>query len=563
MGEFAAIDIETFAHGKDPDPYRDEILLIAVVFSDGLEFIWERHEVPPWFPELLQNPNIMKLAHNAAFECKFLLHNFHVRIENVWDTLAAERLLVAGKELPNDLASVAMRRLGKKLNKDIRKGFAYGRVGPQEKEYCLDDARVLLPIYDQQLKEIKANGQEEAARIENALAPIVARMELRGIGFDRPLWDKYLVIIEKKKTFYEQQVWKDLGLSYSNDMLSDDRCGGIPLGCRDRILPALQRVGIKLEDYRTDTLLNYYYRKPNPIIENILEWKKWEMRQRWTYPDKINSITGRIHASFNAQGADTMRFTSSEPNLQQVPKAVKGEEVNFRKLFCAAPGMFLIGGDYSQIELRIVAELSDEPVYLEAFTQGIDMHRRVAETALGRALKDDSERNLGKVINFGVAAYGGQEKAMLGAALDYGMLLTKSQATKYIKAIRDKNVKLEAWGKEVQALMIRQHYLQTPIGHRRYFPEKEERETVARNTPVQSFAAGIMKEGMVNIDQRLRKYGDVPIVLTVHDEVAVEGPQEGSEEIQKEVVEGMIDAGHKWLKKVPTNIDSYCSETWE
>jgi DNA polymerase I len=569
MNDAVAIDLETQNTSGKIDPYADPILLISVVFANRTEFIFERTNVPPWFVSLLSDSQTLKLFHNAAFDIQFLERNFNVKVRNVWCTLMMERLLTAGTGFPNDLQSVALRRLGKTLDKSIRDHFALGLMGDVEKEYCLNDSRVLLPIYEQQHKELNANGQMRAAEIENDLAPLIAEMELRGIGFDTDLWHTYLLQIETEKSKCEHEVWQQLGLTCSYDLISDEAVGGIPLSCRDRILDALKRNGIKLKDYSEEELQNYYYKHGSPVIKSILTWKQWEQASKWCYPKYINPKTGRIHADFNSLGADTGRFSCREPNLQQVWKPNRESGINFRHLFRAPQGRKIIGGDYGQIELRIGAEVTGEPMYLNAFNSGTDMHRQMAEMLLGRSLKDDSERNLGKVANFGSALYGGSHKVLMGSALDYGMQLAEKDAKKYIKTMRDNNTKIEAWGKEQLELLLQNHYLQTPIGHRRYFPAKDDpediyRETTARNTPIQSFAGGIMKDGFVRVARRLEKLGsDCGVILTVHDELDLEGPEDGAQEIEQNLAEGMIEAGNEWLHKVPTTVDTFVSDTWE
>ncbi len=215
-----AIDIETQGISSKPDPFTDTILLVSVVIDDGREFIFEKTVMPDWVLSVVQNPSVLKLAHNASFEASFFQQTFGVRWVNVWDTLAIERLLTAGKGLPCDLASVAWRRLGRVLDKTIRSNFSLGIVGDKEREYCLTDARVLLPIYRQQVEEVKRNNQSEAARLENGLSPIIANMELVGIGFDQDLWYQYLPLLIKRRADCEVAVWEKLGQPYSYDLFA-------------------------------------------------------------------------------------------------------------------------------------------------------------------------------------------------------------------------------------------------------------------------------------------------------------------------------------------------------
>lgn len=557
-----AFDIET----TGLDPHTDEFLLISFVSDTGIEEVFEK-QIPDKFIKLLENEKVLKIAHNASFDIKWIKHLFGVDIRNIWDTKGIERLLTAGKNLDCDLKNVALRRTGETLDKSIREGIVRsgGLITNKEKEYCLKDSKVLLPIQAQQYLEARSNKQLYAVSIENYLSIIVAEMELYGVLFDCPLWNNYVRIIEEKISLLQKEIWEELGMSYSVDIFGN-AIGGVSLNSRDKILPALQKIGIKLEDYTSKTLYSFVLENTDnqkgKLINKILEYKKWSKALSWDYINNVNQKTGRIHPSFNSQGADTFRFSSSGPNLQQVTKPFD-ENVNFRHLFKAQPGYKIIGADYSQIELRILAELTDEPALVKAFCEGVDMHTSAAESILGRPLKDKKERNLGKAVNFGVRAYGGGPPALIGMGLKYGMLISPADAKKYVKKIKDADKFVSAWGQRKKTEMIKNGFLQTPIGHRRYLIG-EDRESVAMNTDDQMFAAGILKDGLCSLHKRLKKeYPKVRIILQVHDELILECPEEEAEQVKSILEEEMNSAGKRWVHKIPVSVDSYISNTWE
>lgn len=567
-----AIDHETYSRGDQIDVIRDKVVLTSVVFSDGREYLFEFGRYPDWLPELLQDSKVLKLMHNVAFDALFFQRDLGVNTENCWDTLATERLLTSGLEYDCSLNAVTVRRLGKSLNKGIRDRFSDPRYksgilsfSPEMREYCMEDSRVLLPIYQQQQEEIKAKAQTVAANLENFMGIIVKDMRLRGIGFDKDLWYQYLDVIRGRKAAAEEAVWQALGIAYSHDVFGGVQ-GGITLTSRDRVLKVLRRNGIKLEDYRATTILYYLHKniETQPecvVLRDILAFKKWAKAATWSWVDNVHPVTGRIHPNFNPQGTRTLRFSSQGPNLQQVTKPYEG--VNFRHLFTAAPGYVMVGADYSQIEFRILAETTQEQRYVDAFLQGVDMHTLTAEAVLGRPLVDEKERNLGKAVNFGVTSFAGSYLALQGSALSYGMLIPKSTAQEYVAKIRQANRKVEAWGRKMLGLMKLQGYLETPCGHRRYLLH-EDRETVARNTPIQMFAAGILKDSMVRIYKRFKKEGlDATIVLQVHDELVVECKESIAEYVRAVMVEEMEAAGRYWLKTIPVEVTSYISRTWE
>jgi len=555
-----ALDIETTG---SRDVFTDRILLLSVVMSDGREYIFE--DCPDWVLEAVIDKDVIKLVHNASFDLKLLQHNFGVVANNVWDTLAVERLLTSGKGLGCKLSDVVFRRLDRYMDKSVRGNFRFGIAGEKEKAYCLEDSRVLLPIYRQQKEEIEANGQQKAAELESQMSIIVSDMELTGVGFDLPLWNKLYAIMQDKRNEVEREVLEALGVSCSVDLFGGFSNKSVSLTQRDKMLSLLTEIGVDLVDYRSETLQEYTHTHSSDgaqIVSDILEFKQWDRALGWSYPDDVHPKTGRIHPHYNPQGADTFRFISSKPNVQQV-SAPFSDEVNFRHLFIAPKGRKIVGADYNQIEFRALSDVTGDKAYIKAYKEGLDLHAMAAEMVLGRRPKNKSERALGKTLNFGVAAYGGGIPALRRTALNNGLFLSERQADKYLKKIRKKNVAIERWGKLVTARMLRKGYIQTAIGHRRWL-EGEDRESVARNTEIQMLAAGIIKDAMYPLFIRLRKdFNNAKIVLQVHDELVIECEEGEAQEAEKVLVEEMKCAGEKWLKSVPVEVDSYISQTWE
>jgi DNA polymerase-1 len=240
------------------------------------------------------------------------------------------------------------------------------------------------------------------------------------------------------------------------------------------------------------------------------------------------------------------------------------EDINYRHLFRAAPGYKVVGADYSQIELRILAEMTKEPRYLEAYRDGRDLHAETARLVMGTDGGISSEqRSVGKVINFGVLAYGGGAGVLCSEALNFDLLISVKDARRWIRKLREETPVVERWGQQMHAAMLSDGYIQVPTGHRRHFLG-ENRITVARNTPVQMFAGGILKDAMCRIFDRFsRESLDATMILQMHDEVAVEVVEEQAKYVEKVVREEMVAAGERWLHDVPVLVDSYISDTWE
>lgn len=584
-----AIDIETHPEGGQPDPFRDRLLLTGVRDNEGTFHQWRGlEEIPDWFVHSLQDPDIEKIFHYAKFDAKFLSHYLGgILIRNVTCTHAQERLLTSGRGTGNGLDDVALRRLGVRLDKEVRAKLMYGIVDDEVLEYHRKDIEVLLPIADQQAIEIKRNGQEYAARQENDLTWIVGQMEYVGIGFNSKLWWEYQNPILQYEGEYAQVVWDHLNIPYSLDMLTMAPTGGMSLTSRDKVLSVLKNYGINLPNYKSETLRNYVFTEQNEdkrkVVQALIDFKRWNKAKGWGYINSTHPLTQRMHVTFNPQGTDTSRFSSTDENLHSVTQPFYGTSINFRHLFHSPemeeisvknsrkpivqfgrtrrPRKF-VGADYSQIELRLLALFTQEPALVEAFQRGDDLHTQAAETVLGR-LCEGNDRAYGKIVNFGVRAYGGGANALIGSALDYNILLSQAEAQGYVAAIRGANQITELWGKRQLALMKLQGFLQTEMGHRRWL-EGEDRETVARNTPIQCVASEILKDGIrILYDRLVDKYPDAHLNLQVHDEVGVDCDAEDAEGVEQEVRLALLESGKKWMDNIPCDVETYISDSWE
>jgi len=514
---------------------EDQILIIAAVFEDGREFVWNRDDTPAWFLDALVDNKVTKLFHNAPFELSFFLRDWKVEVENVWDTLAIERMLTAGLREHCDLANTAARRLGIKLDKSVRERFAYGMsaVGAREREYCLMDARVLIDICRKQSADVRELNQQRAAYIENSMGPVIAEMQVVGMPFDAPLWEQQKESVRVMRDAAQLAAWDALGSQYWFDLFGE-ATGGINLRSRPIMLEVLADRGLVLDNYNIESLLEYKATGEDSELVSLasvlLEYKKWDSALSRDFLKHVGR-DGRVHASFNAQGARTFRFTSKEPNMLNVARPIS-DDINFRHLFRARPGWVIVGADYSQIEFRIMAEVAGEPAYVSAFVEGRDPHEETAKMIFGRELRSKEERDLGKVVNFGNTAYGGGPNALRSTALKYGIVLTEVQAKKYLSAVRKQNTHIERWSRQQYESMVVNGYLEVPSGHRRYM-RKENKPTTARNTPIQMFAAVIFKVALDRIRRALRREGlPAHLILGVHDEVVLEAREDAARDVQ-------------------------------
>jgi DNA polymerase-1 len=304
----------------------------------------------------------------------------------------------------------------------------------------------------------------------------------------------------------------------------------------------------------------------HPVIELISEYRQLT-KLKSTYidalPGLINPKTGRLHTSFNQTRTATGRLSSSEPNLQNIP--VRGEQgKEIRQAFIAPNGCRLLSGDYSQIDLRVLAHLSQDPSLLETFHQNGDIHTATAVRLLGvDADKVTPDmRRLAKTVNFGVI-YG-----MSGYGLEQATELSREEADQFIASYFEKYPQVKQYLESTKKQARERGYVQTILGRRRAIPEvnssnrnlREAAERMAINMPVQGTSADIIKVAMIELDREMAKRKlKSKLLLQVHDELIFEVPQDELDEMKKLVPQIMSTS----LKlSVPLKVDIKSGKNW-
>ena len=304
----------------------------------------------------------------------------------------------------------------------------------------------------------------------------------------------------------------------------------------------------------------------NPLPARIIDYRQYA-KLKSTYldvlEDVINPTTGRIHSTFHQTVTATGRLSSSEPNLQNIP--VRGElGRSLRRIFIPADGRLFLASDYSQIELRIMAHMADDPSMIEAFVNGEDIHTRTASEIFGVPIdKVDSDlRSKAKAVNFGII-YG---------ISDYGLArntgVSRSEARSFIEMYFARYPRVKQYMDEAIATARTDGYVTTLLGRRRAIPDIDSRirakrgfaERTAINTPIQGSAADIIKLAMVRIYDRLRREGlQSRLILQVHDELIFEIPP-GEEAVMRDLVQGEMEGAVKL--KVPIKVDIDVGKSW-
>ena len=318
--------------------------------------------------------------------------------------------------------------------------------------------------------------------------------------------------------------------------------------------------------YSTGAAILEGLREVHPVIEPILEYRQLA-KLKSTYidalPGLINQKTGRLHTSFNQTRTSTGRLSSNEPNLQNIPiRSELGREV--RQAFIAPPGSSLLAADYSQIDLRALAHLSQDPQLVSAFTHDRDIHADTAAQLYGVPVSQVTAdmRRLAKTVNFGVI-YGMSEYG-----LEQATELSRQEAAQFITAYFEKYPGVTKYLESTRQQARDQGYVQTLLGRRRYIPEihspnrqiREGAERMAINMPVQGTSADIIKVAMVQLDREMEKRQlQSKLLLQVHDELVFEVP-DGEMETMRTLVPEIMSTAQKL--DVPLKVDTKLGRNW-
>jgi DNA polymerase-1 len=393
-------------------------------------------------------------------------------------------------------------------------------------------------------------------------------MELKGAHIDVEKWRKNLKELKEKRDLACARIQEELRPLYSNTQvdLFGNQVDVVNLNSPVQILEAFRKVGIDLPS-TGEAILR---RTDHPLAKMILEYRSHEKILSAfgeNLLSKINSKTGRIHPDYMQIGADTGRFACSKPNLQQIP-----HDSAFRSCFTPPEGYKFVVADYSQIELRIMAEYSEDPAFMKAYMDDKDLHTLTASQMFGipeERVRHDKERFQAKSINFGLMY--GRGANSLATQLGVSPDEAKTLLNKYFKTYG----KVKRWLDRVGREAVRRGYSTTLGGRKRWYnlpdpsdPSYERRlshfERRGKNTPIQGTSADMVKYALIYVYDKIKE-GDFEAypVHTVHDEIVLEVRQEQAEEVRDIVEKQMVRAAKVLLKKVPVKVDAKVSDVWE
>lgn len=523
----------------------------------------------------LANKELNVYGHNLAFDVKCLIASGVQVLGTLYDSMIASRLIHQGKgQVKHGLGELAKRVLGRVIDKSLQaQDWMTADLTPADIEYAMNDVRITWECSHALHEQIFSSGLVEVYRLECALIPVVAQMELNGLYVDQQ-------VLNSAAEFYTCS--KNEGVSFYIQLLDDElQAAGHPG------LPRLESGEFNLNvktsgSVRLGTKVLAGF-NCSSVTQNANYWKllgiepvneagkvsldKKNLALFRTYPivrayeffkkaDKRAAMAtnlqghvggdGRIHAQFMPLQTATGRFSCSNPNLQQIPR-----DPEFRTAFCPAPGMAMVVADYAAMELRYLAAVSRCGPMLDAFNSGADLHTRTAGLMYQKpdAEVTKEERTAAKACNFGLA-YAAAPGGLQQYFATLGLYIKKSEAVSFHRMWHSAYPEVSSWHQFCQRQVEKGSPVRTAIGRRRELFGDENRVQIFSNNTIQGGCADIMKAALISIHYQLPK--GARLVATVHDEVLVECLPEQGDEVLGIVIGEMEDAATPLLRGAVT-----------
>ncbi|UNU24728.1 DNA polymerase I [Microcoleus vaginatus HSN003] len=537
---------------------------------------------------ILESENYPKALQNAKFD-RSILRCQGIKLAGVvFDTMLASYVL--NPETSHSLSELSRKYLGivaKSYNELVPKNKTIADISiPAVADYCGMDVHTTFGLVNKLRAELdkadEANFPGKSLHqllleVEQPLEPVLAEMEYCGIRIDSEYLQELSQQLEKSLKEIEEKTYQAAGRKFN--LGSPKQLSEILL---EKIPDEFQKKSRKTKTgYSTDAAVLDKLQGDHPIVDDLLEHRTLS-KLKSTYvdalPQLVRADTGRVHTDFNQTATGTGRLSSSNPNLQNIPIRTEFSR-QIRKAFLPESGWLMVSADYSQIELRILAHLSQEPVLIEAYQNNRDVHTVTAQLLFEKEEVTPDERRFGKTINFGVI-YG------MGA-IKFGRSMGKTSADgkEFIKRFNERYIKVFEFLEKVKKEAIALGYVTTILGRRRYLKFESESlldlkgrnpqdihsdrlKSVSRddaqslraaaNAPIQGSSADIIKLAMIEVHKILQNY-QARLLLQVHDELIFEVPPDEWEELQPKIRTAMENA---LPLSVPLIVDIHAGQNW-
>jgi len=608
LGESAnVLGVDTETTGLDPLVNRVRLIQVAscdyalvvdlAAWREGEErqVDWQRSGLRE-LRALLQGP-VLKVLQNAAFDLNFLRGEGIELGGPLFDTMVAAKIVGNGSGGKNDLGSIVRRQLNVELPKELQKADWDGKISEEMLQYAARDA-ACLPLLAPKLKEslqlqtlTSSVSLWDVFELEmKALRPI-AFMQWNGFGFDDAAAAKLEISLNDKvetlkNSFLEAldaaiqrenpnnpSVWLPREGTGFNTREKDS--GSVRLGTKMRkgfnprspkqMAERFEQAGILLPrdekgEPSLDQNLLAFLRHTYELVDMYMAWKT--AATRVSHVEKLRESVGpdgRIHANYRQMGTETGRLSCSTPNLQQVPR-----EAEFRRLFRARDGYNLVVADFSQVELRVAAELSGEERMLAAYRAGRDLHTETAALITGKDASEitKSERTSAKLCNFGLLYGAGAVTLKKQAVAQYGIDMELTYAQQLVEGFREAYPQLYKW--QTEEGNKRTEGVFTRYGRRRLLKGFNDKYTTRINTQVQGTAGDIAKIAIAMVWKDIKEAtkGEAVLIAMVHDEIVLEVEEAAVDKWKTKLAAAMEAAGAVVCSQVPIVAEASSGDTW-
>ncbi|MBT2773755.1 DNA polymerase I [Halomonas sp. ISL-60] len=518
---------------------------------------------------LLEDPKKTKIGQNLKYDIS-VLANYAISVAGPFaDTMLASYVLNS-TATRHDMDSLALKYLGEKtisFEEIAGKGakqLTFNQIAlEQAAPYACEDVDITLRLQETLRPQVENEGRlaEVLDHIELPLIKVLSRIERNGVAVDADLLYKQSQQLEKRIGELEREAFELAGREFN--LGSPKQLGQILF--EEQKIPVLKKTPkgapSTAEGVLEELALDY------PLPKVIMQHRGLA-KLKSTYTDKLprllNKATGRVHTSYHQAVTATGRLSSSDPNLQNIPiRTEEGRKI--RQAFIARPGYRIVAADYSQIELRIMAHLSEDKGLLEAFAEGRDIHTATAAEVFGTSLEKVSgdQRRSAKAINFGLI-YG-----MSAWGLSRQLHIERNQAQTYIDRYFDRYPGVARYMERIRSQAAEDGFVETVLGRRLYLPEiqsqnrnrRQGAERTAINAPMQGTAADIIKQAMIDVDAWLAEGEfDALMVMQVHDELVFEVAEKQVEAFIEQVQKRMQGAAKL---KVPLIVEAESGANWD
>ncbi|GIX66048.1 DNA polymerase I [Babesia caballi] len=554
--KLCTLDIETTGLSHRTDRIRllqistpDHPSVILDVFKLSVEALRDCR----WLRSLLSS-SAVKVLHNGKFDINFLSFNGLPVAGPVFDTMIAAKLLSATRfNWSCKLGHVAERYLNLALDKSQQ--FSDWTLEPLFEEqviYASRDTAVLLPLYFVLQEKLKNERLDTIAAIENKCVLAVCQMEQNGIRVDRDRLQSLQRELNAENAAAMQRLGEALGVTNNPNFNYNSQRQLLQALQQLKVMDKSRRMLIQDTSERTLARNTYHpavaalrdYRKTNKAVTAFTE----------KIPDHIDPATGRIYPNINQIGAESGRFSCDNPNLQQIPR-----DRRFRECFVADPGHKFVIADFSQIELRIAADIAEDRKMIEAYASGQDLHSLTASLVKGKPMSEvtKDERQLAKAVNFGLIFGMSLAGFRSYAESGYGVQLSVGEAREIYDSFFRNFSGITAWHermKNSKPMSVRTLSNRLSVFDQFSF-------TRSLNYPVQGTSADITKEAMALLVDRVGEFSG-RMVLCIHDEIILEVPDRHTDQALRVLIETMEAAGNKFLRHVPCEAVGSIGDSW-